>query len=70
VANVREIGIDNVMMETDYPHSDSTWPDCLSVAHTQLAANTTLTDNEKYKLLRGNAERLFQFTPANDCQVP
>ena len=64
VANIRQIGIDNVMIETDYPHSDSTWPDCLSVAHAQLAANPTLTDHERYKLLRGNAERLFNFTPA------
>ena len=26
-----EIGEDNVMCETDYPHSDSTWPDCIGV---------------------------------------
>ena len=64
VANIREIGIDNVMIETDYPHSDSTWPNCLDVARLQLAANPTLTDEEKYKVLRDNAERLFQFTPA------
>ena len=64
VANIRQIGIDNVMVETDYPHSDSTWPDCIENAHEQLAANPTLTDEEKYKILRGNAARLFQFTPA------
>jgi predicted TIM-barrel fold metal-dependent hydrolase len=64
VANVREIGIDNVMIETDYPHSDSTWPDCIGHAQAQLATNSTLTNEEKYKILRGNAERLFQFTPA------
>ncbi len=65
VANVRTIGIDNVMIETDYPHSDSTWPDCIGHAHAQLATNQTLTDDEKYKILRGNAERLFHFTPAD-----
>jgi predicted TIM-barrel fold metal-dependent hydrolase len=61
--NVHEIGVDNVMIETDYPHSDSTWPDCIKHAHKQLDV-VALTDEEKYKILRGNAERVFQFTPA------
>jgi predicted TIM-barrel fold metal-dependent hydrolase len=69
VANVREIGIDNVMIETDYPHSDSTWPNCMEHARKQLAANGTLTDEEKYKILRGNAERLFHFVPADPPAV-
>jgi predicted TIM-barrel fold metal-dependent hydrolase len=64
VANAHEIGIDNIMIETDYPHSDSTWPDCIEHAHKQLAANPELTADEQYKILRGNAERLFHFTPA------
>jgi len=64
VRNIREIGIDNVMIETDYPHSDSTWPYCIEHAHQQLAQNPTLTDAEKHQILRGNAERLFHFTPA------
>jgi len=25
------IGVENIMFETDYPHSDSTWPDCQQV---------------------------------------
>jgi Amidohydrolase len=49
------------MIETDYPHSDSTWPDCITHARKQLA---TFSDEDTYKVLRGNAERLFQFTPA------
>jgi predicted TIM-barrel fold metal-dependent hydrolase len=65
VESIRSIGIDNVMIETDYPHSDSTWPNCIEHAHTQLDANGTLTDQEKYKILRANAEGLFQFTPAS-----
>jgi predicted TIM-barrel fold metal-dependent hydrolase len=64
VANVRTIGIDNVMIETDYPHSDSTWPNCIQHAHEQLDANESLTDEEKYKILRANAEQLFHFVPA------
>jgi predicted TIM-barrel fold metal-dependent hydrolase len=65
VANIREIGIDNVLIETDYPHSDSTWPDCIDHARQQLDTNPTLSDAEKYKILRGNAERLFHFTPSD-----
>jgi predicted TIM-barrel fold metal-dependent hydrolase len=61
VANLDRIGIDNVMMEVDYPHSDSTWPNCISTARAQLSG---LSDEDAYKLLRGNAERLFRFTPA------
>ena len=59
--NIKYIGVDNVMIETDYPHSDSTWPNSIDVAHKQLA---NFDDESKYKILRGNAERLFHFTPA------
>ena len=61
IASLDVIGADNVMIETDYPHSDSTWPNSIEYAHKQLAG----LDNEtKYKILRGNAERLYRFTPA------
>ena len=30
IASIKEIGEDNIMRETDYPHSDSTWPNCIS----------------------------------------
>jgi predicted TIM-barrel fold metal-dependent hydrolase len=61
VKSLDEIGEDNVMCETDYPHSDSTWPDCISVARNTMK---DLPENVQYKLLRGNAERLYRFTPA------
>ena len=56
-----EIGEDNVMCETDYPHSDSTWPNCIDVARDTMK---DLPESVQYKLLRGNAERLYRFTPA------
>ncbi|HXY95237.1 MAG TPA: amidohydrolase family protein [Acidimicrobiia bacterium] len=62
VRNLDAIGVDNVMIETDYPHSDSTWPNCLEHAQKQLA---DLSDEHRYKIMRGNAERLFRFTPAD-----
>jgi hypothetical protein len=55
------IGEDNVMIETDYPHSDTTWPDCIGVARKLLAG---LPEATQYKILRGNAERLYRFEPA------
>jgi predicted TIM-barrel fold metal-dependent hydrolase len=56
-----ELGEDNVMCETDYPHSDSTWPNCIDVARDTMK---DLPERVQYKLLRGNAERLYRFTPA------
>ncbi|MFD6859013.1 amidohydrolase family protein [Rhodococcus sp. NPDC060090] len=61
IASIDEIGEDNIMCETDYPHSDSTWPNCISVVKKQIEH---LTTEQQYKILRGNAERLYRFTPA------
>jgi predicted TIM-barrel fold metal-dependent hydrolase len=59
---IRDIdAIDNVMIEMDYPHSDSTWPHSLDVALEQVA---NLTDEEKWKVLAGNAMRLHSFAPS------
>ena len=63
VRNLDAIGFDNVMIETDYPHSDSTWPNCLEHAQKQLAG---ISPENRHKIMRGNAERLFRFTPAPD----
>lgn len=59
--NLDLIGEDNVMIETDYPHSDTTWPNSMKLATDRLSA---FAPEVRYKVLRGNAERLFQFTPA------
>ena len=60
VRNLDLIGIDNVCIEVDYPHSDSTWPDSLEFAHKQLAG---LSEDDKDKILRRNADLLFRFQP-------
>jgi len=49
------------MIETDYPHSDSTWPDSLKLARERLAH---LEPVVQHKILRGNAEKLFRFRAA------
>ncbi len=61
IASIDEIGVGNVMCETDYPHSDSTWPNCISVVKKQIGH---LSPEVQYKILRGNAEKLYRFTPA------
>ncbi len=49
-----EIGEDNVTYESDYPHSDSTWPHTAKIAAEQTAA-AGLTEAQIYKVMRGNA---------------
>ena len=51
------IGIDRITFETDYPHSDSTWPDSRAVAARLLDG---LDADSVYRVLRGNAIDLFQ----------
>jgi predicted TIM-barrel fold metal-dependent hydrolase len=58
------VGEDNVMIETDYPHSDTTWPHSIKLAHERLEG---LPGDVQHKILRGNAERLYRFTP---CAAP
>jgi predicted TIM-barrel fold metal-dependent hydrolase len=52
-----QVGVDNVAFETDYPHSDSTWPDSKSMAERHLKH---LDDETVYKLIRGNAIRMLR----------
>ncbi len=61
IASIDEIGENNIMCETDYPHSDSTWPDSIGVVQRLIK---DLPEAQQYKVLRGNAERLYRFTPA------
>ena len=53
-----EIGEDNVTYESDYPHSDSTWPDTAKIAAEQTTA-AGLTDTQIYKVMRGNAIKML-----------
>jgi predicted TIM-barrel fold metal-dependent hydrolase len=54
--NIEDVGIDNVTFETDYPHSDSTWPDTKQV-FTDMVSD--LDDEQVYKIARGNAIRML-----------
>ena len=50
------VGVDNVMFEVDYPHSDSTWPDSKTVA---LQLMDGLSPDTVRKLVRDNAIALL-----------
>jgi len=56
IDSLAKVGVDNVTFETDYPHSDSTWPRSKQVAEKLLAG---LDDETVYKILRGNAIRML-----------
>jgi predicted TIM-barrel fold metal-dependent hydrolase len=62
------VGEDNVMIEADYPHSDTTWPHSIKLAHERLEA-AGLSPEVQFKILRGNAERLYHFTPSAPPEV-
>jgi predicted TIM-barrel fold metal-dependent hydrolase len=52
-----EIGVDTVTFETDYPHSDSTWPHSRKVA---MEIMEGLDDETIVKIVRTNAIRMLR----------
>ena len=57
IESLKTVGVDNTTFETDYPHTDSTWPHTKKVAQELMAG---LSDDVVYKLLRGNAIRMLE----------
>jgi predicted TIM-barrel fold metal-dependent hydrolase len=60
------IGEDNVMLECDYPHSDSTWPETISLARKWLG---DLPEETQHKITIGNASRVYNFEPADPATI-
>lgn len=56
-----DIGVDNVIYGTDYPHNDTTWPDSQAELQKQTVA-AGLTPEQTEKVVRGNARALFGLT--------
>ena len=54
--SLAKCGPDNIMFETDYPHSDSTWPHSREVGQKLMGH---LDDDTVRKLVRGNAIRML-----------
>jgi len=51
------IGVDHIMVETDYPHADSTWPDTQAFLHDRLGG---LPTDDIAKITHRNAAELFR----------
>ena len=52
------VGLEHILFETDYPHTDGTWPESRAVAH-RLCANAGMDAAECHAFLRGNAIRCY-----------
>ena len=52
------IGIDNIMFESDYPHSDSNWPHTRTMLRESLAE---VPSDECRKIAEDNARRVYNF---------
>src|SRR5439155_12565170 len=57
-----KVGIDSICWESDYPHSDSTWPTSPEYLMKSLEA-AAVPDDEVRKLSHENAMRHFRFEP-------
>lgn len=51
------IGVENILVECDYPHADSSWPDTQLVVHRMLAG---VAEHDIEQITYGNAARLFR----------
>lgn len=62
------IGLDHVMVESDYPHADSTWPDTQAVVDRVFAS---LSETDRRDVAAGNAARLFRhpLPPVDDWRA-
>ena len=58
------LNLDNTMVETDYPHADSTWPYCQDTLESKLGH---LSDEVIRKLTHENAARLFRHPLPGTC---
>jgi predicted TIM-barrel fold metal-dependent hydrolase len=56
IDSLDKVGVDNVTFETDYPHTDSTWPNTKEVAIDLMGH---LSPELQYKIMRGNAIRML-----------
>ena len=57
VHNLRyELGVENIMWSTDYPHPACTWPDSRKLVDEEFAG---IPDDERALIVCGNAERVW-----------
>ena len=71
VANLEDFNLDNVCWESDYPHSDGTWPDAPETLFANLEG---LSDEQIDKITHRNAMAHYRFDPfahrpPDECRV-
>ncbi|MEC7909466.1 MAG: amidohydrolase family protein [Actinomycetota bacterium] len=54
--SLNEVGVDNITFETDYPHTDTTWPNTKEIAQDMMGH---LPEDVVWKIVRGNAARML-----------
>ena len=54
-----EIGVDNIMWASDYPHPDSTWPESRRFIEWQMSG---IPEGERRKILSDNVTKLYRLT--------
>lgn len=59
------IGVDRIMVEVDYPHADSTWPDTQQFL---VKAMEGIPDDEVRMMTHGNAAALFRHPLPAECR--
>src|SRR5919106_2887574 len=59
LANLDVVGVDNICFETDYPHTDTTWPNSKAYVE-KMVADAGIDEEVAYKVLRGNAIRMLE----------
>ncbi|MCX7619434.1 MAG: amidohydrolase [Acidimicrobiales bacterium] len=67
IALRQEIGVDHIVLESDYPHADSTWPDTQEMAQRGLR---DLPPEEVRRITWANAAELFGHPVPDELQVP
>jgi predicted TIM-barrel fold metal-dependent hydrolase len=55
-----DIGVDHIMWECDYPHTDTTWPDSQAITEGVLK-EAGVSQEEADLITHGNAERVFNW---------
>jgi len=63
-----DIGIDRIMWECDYPHTDTTWPVSVQTTEAVLKA-AGVTQEESDLICHGNAERVFGWKMADPAAL-
>jgi predicted TIM-barrel fold metal-dependent hydrolase len=53
------IGVENIMWSSDYPHSETTWPDSQKLLSSQMEG---ISDHDRTRIVRDNARDLYNLS--------